>query len=132
MIGKGIWVLLFVSLAACGSDAISEPVPNPALIHLIVQPEHYDGQRVSVRGFVRVRPHYQSGHIFMGCDDLLNDGQGLLLRIPNETLGVDEGEQFDGRYVSLTGVFEYPIVIDAVEVIELLEDETILRPSCFD
>jgi len=134
--------LAMTSLAACDWSPRTEPRPFSSMITIISHPEVYNGERVFIQGYARMRPRHDRDVIYYSCDDLLNSNRvhGIPFSVLDEILTYEEAAALDGRYVSLAGNFEFPVLVDdrelmiitEVEHLEAIEGEGILRPSCFE
>jgi len=134
IVGRVKWLVLFLALGIMGcGERETWPIHSPTIIHLMVNGPRYDGERISVFGFIRLIPASDRDQLFLSCDALLNHDslQGLFLRTTDEFMPEERARELDGRYVNVIGVFEDPMALNEIEYIEIAAME-LERPSCFE
>jgi len=121
-------------LMACDESTSVILREEHSLLTFNAHPRAYDGEPVAVFGFVRLWPSVRSDVIYANCDDALNQNELHLVRlyIDNDHLTDAQRQALDGRYVAITGTYVFPLLVDNIETIEPVDDENVLRPSCFE
>lgn len=110
------------------NDATAYP---PTLIQLIVNGHLYDGERVMVQGYITLGAEGRGDHLYLYCEDLLNQntGHGLFLRLDGFELTPEREQELNRRYVYVIGEFEHPVALNNLEVIDFVPQPS-ARPIC--
>ncbi len=112
-------LILLTSVSGSPQDVPAESFfdPEVSIVHLVANPEKYDGKRVKVFGYLHVR--FEDSALYLTKDDadhLIGANAVWVSYDPAAKLGRLDGKEietrdvgdlrcFDGRYVMLDGIF---------------------------
>jgi hypothetical protein len=96
--------VLFILLALCGPSAVPKQLsPGISIIQLIANPEKYNGQTVTVTGFMTIA--FESDFLYLSYEDYQHAIVSNAVWFERNPHIIADSEKLDMNYVEVVGTF---------------------------